>query len=117
MKLPHQVLGAAFGRVRAPGARTAAPKVKNCRTGATMEETEQHIVAQLQVAEELSFMYLTSNINATTMCAYPASSGNVMVSGKSTSSNRQIVRNLAPFAFLHERKGGIFCPALPHQPI
>ena len=36
MKLPHQVLGAAFGRVRAPGARTAAPKVKNCRTGATM---------------------------------------------------------------------------------
>ena len=23
-------------RVRAPGARTAAPKVKNCRTGATM---------------------------------------------------------------------------------
>ena len=31
------------------------------------EETEQHIVAQLQVAEELSFMYLTSNINATTM--------------------------------------------------
>lgn len=81
------------------------------------EETEQHIVAQLQVAEELSFMYLTSNINATTMCAYPASSGNVMVSGKSTSSIRQIVRNLAPFAFLHERKGGIFCPALPHQPI
>ena len=40
MKLPHQVLGAAFGRVRAPGARTAAPKVKNCRTGATMFEIQ-----------------------------------------------------------------------------
>ena len=39
MKLPHQVLGAAFGRVRAPGARTAAPKVKNCRHGATMIST------------------------------------------------------------------------------
>ena len=39
MKLPHQVLGAAFGRVRAPGARTAAPKVKNCRTGATMSSS------------------------------------------------------------------------------
>ena len=41
MKLPHQVLGAAFGRVRAPGARTAAPKVKNCRTGATMLHVKQ----------------------------------------------------------------------------
>ena len=40
MKLPHQVLGAAFGRVRAPGARTAAPKVKNCRTGATMKKMQ-----------------------------------------------------------------------------
>ena len=48
MKLPHQVLGAAFGRVRAPGARTAAPKVKNCRTGATMHDNDLTRLQQKQ---------------------------------------------------------------------
>jgi len=33
---PHQALGARTRRVRAPGARTAAPRIENCRTGATM---------------------------------------------------------------------------------
>ena len=34
--MPHRTVGARLQQVRAPGARTAAPKIKKCRTGATM---------------------------------------------------------------------------------
>ena len=35
--LPHQGLGARGRRVRAPGSRTAAPSLHNCRTVENME--------------------------------------------------------------------------------
>ena len=75
MKLPHQVLGAAFGRVRAPGARTAAPKVKNCRTGATMILT---ITAVCKLVHLLCCDPLTSQ-TACSFCLSNALVGSVAV--------------------------------------